>query len=142
MLKFVTNAVENYFKCLIKNVVVAFLHFRYKFYMSFFFLIMTVWIKTTSTCIKKKNKSKLCLCVWTRITWPWISESTFSSKISVHNSWKASQLSKMVCNNAPLTVQLFEHNTLPPEFPGALSSLNLLETTSLLREYLIFLFDF
>ena len=43
----------------------------------------------------------------------------------------------MVCNNVPLTVQRFEHNALPPEFPGAVSSPNLLEGPSLLREYLI-----
>ena len=42
----------------------------------------------------------------------------------------------MVCNNVPLTVQRFEHNALSPEFPGAVSSLNLLEASCLFREYL------
>ena len=70
------------------------------------------------------------------MTWPRISESTFHSKISSDNSWKTAQLSKMLCNNVPLTVQQFEHNTLSPEFPGAVSSLNLLEASCLFREYL------
>ena len=51
---------------------------------------------------------------------------------------KDSFLSEMVCNNDPLTVQQFEHNVLSPEFPGVVSSLNQLEASSLLREYLIF----
>ena len=42
----------------------------------------------------------------------------------------------LLCNNVPLTVQRFEHNALSPEFPGALSTLNLLESYCLLREYL------
>ena len=47
----------------------------------------------------------------------------------------------MACNNAPLTLKQFEHNALSPEFPGAVSSLNLLEPLSLFKEYLIvFLF--
>ena len=41
----------------------------------------------------------------------------------------------MISNNVPLTVQPFEHNALSPEFPGAVSSLNLLEATPLFREY-------
>ena len=43
----------------------------------------------------------------------------------------------MACNNAPLTLKQFEHNALSPEFPGAASSLNLLEPLSLFKEYLI-----
>ena len=43
----------------------------------------------------------------------------------------------MAYQNVPLTVQRFEHNALSPEFPGAVSSLNLLEAPSFLREYLI-----
>ena len=39
----------------------------------------------------------------------------------------------MVCNNMPLTVQRFEHNALSPEFPGVVSSLNLLEAPSFLE---------
>ena len=94
-----------------------------------------VCIKTTPSRIQKK-KLKLCFCVWTRMTWPRISESTFPSKISSHNSWKTAQLSKMLCNNVPLTVQRFEHNALSPKFPGPVSSLNLLEASCLFREYL------
>ena len=41
----------------------------------------------------------------------------------------------MISNNVPLTVQPFEYNALSPEFPGAVSSLNLLEATPLFREY-------
>ena len=58
----------------------------------------------------------------------------------VYNSWKTAQLSKMVRNNVPLTIQWFEHNALSPEFSGAVSSRNLLEAPSLFREYLIFFF--
>ena len=96
---------------------------------------LSVCIKTTLSCIQKK-KLKLCFCIWTRMTSPRISESTFPSKISSHNSWKTAQLSKMLCNNVPLTVQQFEHNVLSPEFPGPVSSLNLLEASYLFREYL------
>ena len=74
------------------------------------------------------------------MTWPQISESTFLSKLLSQNSWKTAQLSKTLCNNAPLTVQRFEHNALSLEFPGAVFSLNLLEAPSLFREYLIFIF--
>ena len=56
------------------------------------------------------------------------------------NSWKTAELSKALCNNAPLTVQRFEHNALSLEFPGAVFSLDLLEAPSLFREYLIFIF--
>ena len=57
----------------------------------------SVCIKTkTPSCIPKK-KLKLCICVWTPMTWPRISESTFPSKIPFHNSWKTAQLSKMHC---------------------------------------------
>ena len=43
----------------------------------------------------------------------------------------------MASNNAPLTLKQFEHNALSPEFPVAVSSLNLLEPLSLFKEYLI-----
>ena len=65
---------------------------------------LSVIIKTTPSCIKKKKKETLLL-VWTRMAWPWIPEFTFPSKISSHKSWKTVQLSKMVCNNVPLTVK-------------------------------------
>ena len=96
---------------------------------------LSVYIKTTPSCIQKK-KLKLCFCVWTRMTWPRISESTFLSKISSHNSWKTAQLCKMLCNNVLLTLQRFERNVLSPEFPGPVSSLNLFEASCLFREYL------
>ena len=66
----------------------------------------SVCIKTTSSCIQKK-KLKLCFCIWTRMTWPRISESTFPSKISSHNSWKTAQLSKMI-----MKVSLWQSNDL------------------------------
>ena len=97
--------------------------------------ISCLCIKTTLSVIQKK-KSKLCFCVWTRMTWPRFSESTFPSKTSSHNSWKTAKLSKMLCNIVPLTVQRFEHNVLSPEFPVPVSSLNLLEDSCLFREYL------
>ena len=98
---------------------------------------LSVCIKTTPSCIQKK-KLKLYFCVWTRMAWPRISESTFSSKTSSHYSWKTAQLSKMVCNSVLLTVQRFEHNAVSPEFPGAVSALSLFKVPSFLREYLIF----
>ena len=96
---------------------------------------MSLCIKTTPSCIQEK-KLKVYFCVWTRMTWPRISESFFPTKISCHNSWKTAQLSKMLCNNVPLTVQRFEHNALSPEFSGAVSSLSLLEGSCFFREYL------
>ena len=96
-----------------------------------------------NTCVYCRIEDKLSVCIkttpsWSCMTWSWISESTFSSKISSHKSWKIAQLSKMVCNNNILqTVQRFGHNALSPEFPDAVSSLNLFEAPSLLREYLI-----
>ena len=51
------------------------------------------------------------------------------------------QLSEMLCDDYPLTVQQFGHNIVSPKFPAALSFLNLLEAPSLLGECLIF-YDF
>ena len=65
------------------------------------------------------------------MTWPRISESTFSSKISSQISWKSAQLSKMFRNNVPLSAQRFEDKVLSSEFPSAVSSLSLLKTSSL-----------
>ena len=96
---------------------------------------LSVCIKTSPSWVQKK-KLKLRFCVWTCLTWARISESIFPSKISSHNPWKTAQRSKMLCNNVPLTVQWFEHNALSPSFPGAVSSLNLLEVSCLFREYL------
>ena len=96
---------------------------------------MYVWIETTPSYIQKKTL-KLCFCVWTRMTWPQTSKSTFPCKISSHSSRKTAQLPKMLCNNVPPTVQRFEHNVLSPEFPGAASSLNLMEASLFFRVYL------
>ena len=41
LMKSITNTVENYFNGLINKMEVVFLNFRYKFYRSFFFPIMT-----------------------------------------------------------------------------------------------------
>ena len=68
-----------------------------------------------------KKILKLSLCVWTRMTWPWISESTFFSKISSHISWKTTQLSKRLSSNIPLTVQRFELNAPSPGSPCVMS---------------------
>ena len=102
---------------------------------------LSVCIKTTPSSIQKK-KLKLCCCVWTRMTWPRISESTFPSKIPSYNSWKTAQLSKTLCSNVPLTVQRPEDKPLSPEFLAAVSSLNLLEASSLFRDYLIIILFF
>ena len=96
---------------------------------------LSVCIKTTPSCTQKK---KLCFCVWTRMTWPRISKSTFPSKLSSNNSWKTTQLSKMLSNNVSLTVQLIERNALSSELPGVVPSLNLLEASCLFRKYLKF----
>ena len=96
---------------------------------------LSVYIKTTPSYIQK-NKLKLCFSVWTHMAWPQFSEFTFPSKISSHSSWKTAKLSKMLCNNVPLTVQRFDHYALSPEFPGAVSSLNLLEASCFFRDYL------
>ena len=100
---------------------------------------LSICIKTTPSCIQKK---KLKFCIWTCMIWPWISESTFPSKMSSHISWKTAQFSKMLCNNDSLTVERFERNALSPEFLGTVSPLSLLEAPSLFRGYLIFLLWF
>ena len=47
----------------------------------------------TPSCIPKK-KLKLFICTWITMTWSRISESTFPSKISSHNSWRQSNYLK------------------------------------------------
>ena len=42
----------------------------------------------------------------------------------------------MFCNDAPSRVQQVVHNLSYPEFPGKVSSLNLLENISLFGQYL------
>ena len=56
----------------------------------------------TFSCISKR-KLKLCICIWAPMTWPWNSESTFSTKNPSCKSWKIAQLSKMLCNSVLLT---------------------------------------
>ena len=71
---------------------------------------LSVCLKTkTPNCIPQK-KLKLCICVWTPMIWPRTLESTFPFKILSRNSWETTQLSKMLCDDAHLTVQQFEHN--------------------------------
>ena len=53
----------------------------------------------TSSCIPKK-KLKLCICVWTSMTWLQALESTLPLKIASRNSGETAQLSKMFCDNA------------------------------------------
>ena len=104
----------------------------------------------------QKKKLKLCICVWTSMTWLRALESTLPFKTASRNSWETAQLSKMLCDNDPLVVQQFGHSiVLPkfpaalsfqqfghsivlPKFPAALSFLNLLEPPSLFGEYLTF----
>ena len=64
---------------------------------------------------------------------------TLSYKIPSQNSWKTAQWLKMLYNDAPVTGQRFGHNVLPPEFPCAVFFFNLLKTSFVFREYLIFL---
>ena len=52
------------------------------------------------------------------------------------------QLSKMICDDAFLTVQQFGNNIVLPRFPATLSFLKVLEVPSLFGEYLIFSYDF
>ena len=103
---------------------------------------LSVYPKTrTPNCIPKK-KLKLCICVWTSMTWLRALESTLPFKIASRNSWETAQLSKMLCDNAPLTVHQFGYNIVSPKFPAALTFLSLLEDPSLFGEYLIFSYDF
>ena len=88
----------------------------------------------------QKKKLKLCICVWTSMTWLRALESTLPFKTAYRNSWETAQLSKMLCGNAPLVVQQFGHSIVLPKFPAALSFLNLLEPPSLFGEYLVFFF--
>ena len=99
---------------------------------------LSVCLKTkTLSCIPKK-KSRLCICVWTSMTWLRPLESTLPFKIAFRNPWETAQLFKMLCDNASLTVQQFGHDIVSPKFPATFSFLNLLEAPSLFGEYLIF----
>ena len=91
---------------------------------------LPVCLKTkTFSCITKR-KLKLCICVWTSMTWLRALESTLLFKIASRNSWETAQLSKMLRDSAPLTVQQFGHDIVSPEFLATLSFLNLPEAGS------------
>ena len=51
----------------------------------------------------QKKKLRLCICVWTSMTWLRALESTLPFKIASWNSWETAQLPAMLCDNAPLT---------------------------------------
>ena len=99
---------------------------------------LSVFLKTKTLSYIPKKKLKLCICVWTSITWLRALESTLLFKIACRNSWETAQLSKMLCDSSPLTVQQFGHDIVSLELPDILSFLNLLEALSLSGEYLIF----
>ena len=67
---------------------------------------LSVCIKTTPSCIQKK-KLKLCFCVWTRMTWPRISESSFPLKY--HAITLERQLNYVQCF---ATMSLWQSNDL------------------------------
>ena len=60
----------------------------------------------------------------------WLNESTLPSRIASHNFSETAQLSKILFDNSPLTVQQFGHNIVSPKFPATLFFLNLLESIS------------
>ena len=64
--------------------------------------VSCLYVTKTFSCISKR-KLKLCICIWAPMTWPWNSESTFSTKNPSRKSWKIAQLSKMLCNSVLLT---------------------------------------
>ena len=95
----------------------------------------------TPSCIPKKKKLKICICVWISRTWLRALESTLPFKTASNNSWETDMLFKMLCDNTPLTVQQFGHNIVSPKFDAALSFLNLLEA-SIWRVFYCFSYDF
>ena len=101
---------------------------------------LSVCLKINSlNCIPKK-KLKLSICVWTSMNWLRTLESTHP--FITGNSLETGQLSQMLYDNAPLTVQQFGHDIVSPKFPSALSFLNLLEAPSLFGTIWFFLCDF
>ena len=57
---------------------------------------LSVCLKTkTPSCIPKK-KLKLCICVWTSMTWLRALESTLPFKTASCNSWETAQLDGLV----------------------------------------------
>ena len=85
--------------------------------------------KTPSCILKMKLKLYICLC--TPMTCPQISPLKF------HSTTLERQLFKMLCNNVPWIAQKFGNNFLSPDFPGAVPSLKLLKSSSLLKQYLL-----
>ena len=102
----------------------------------------SVYLKTKPPSCIAKIKLRLCIYVWTSMTCFRALESTLCFKIASRNSWETAQLSKMLCDNAPLTVQQFGHNIVSPKFPAVFSFLNLFEAPSLFGKNLIFSCDF
>ena len=99
---------------------------------------LSICLKTnTPSCIPKKTL-KLCIYVWTPVTWPQTLESTLPFNIPFRNSWETTQLSTVFCDDASLTDQQFGHNIASPKFPAALSFLNLIEALSFFGKHLIF----
>ena len=94
--------------------------------------------KLNSQLFSRKEIETLHLRLAWPMTWPRSLKSLLLFKIPSRNSSDTTQLSKMFCDYAPLTVQQFRHNFVSPKFPAALFFLNLLETPSLFGEYLIF----
>ena len=99
---------------------------------------LSVCLKTKTPSSIQKKKLKLKICVWTPMAWPRTVESTFPFKIPSCKSWEMTQLSKMICDDAFLTVQQFGNNIVLPRFPATFSFLKVLEVPSLFGEYLIF----
>ena len=77
---------------------------------------LSVCLKTKIPSCISKNKLKICICIWTPMTWPQAIESTLPCKIASHNCWETAQLSKMFYDDAPLTVQQFGHNMCHQRF--------------------------
>ena len=89
-----------------------------------------------------KSKLKLCICIWTHMTSPRAPEATLPFKIASSKCWQTAQLSKMLCDDAHLTVQQFKHNIVPSKFPAVSSFFNLLEASTILESTWLFSYDF
>ena len=95
----------------------------------------------TPSCIPKK-KLNFCICVWTSMTWLWALESPLPFKTAFRNFWETAQLTKMLCDNAPLTVQQFVHNIVSPNFLLHWLSLTCWKLLPLWRVFYFFSYDF
>ena len=86
---------------------------------------LSVCIKATPSCIQK-NKLKLWFCVWTRMTWPQISESTHPKSLERQFNylkwlatmplWHSNNLSTMLCHQSFLVQYLLEPLSLFREY--------------------------